>query len=138
MKNLSSVVIALVVSIVILGSCTKNPEDKIQGTWTIDKIESTADMTPADMELFESSAEEQKEILTYKFDESKMTMKYGDEISEWAWNIDKVNDSLKLNISIEDRNLEFNVKELTENKLIWEENVYDEYIVTTTLVKKPE
>ena len=130
-----SLLISVLFVVVLLNSCVKTPEENILGEWKIATIESTANMTEADIELFKSSIEEQKQLLTYNFSETMMIMKYGDEETEWMWTIEKSGDSLSLLINTEDRRSKFLIVEIDNDKLVWEENVYDEYIVTTTLNK---
>lgn len=134
MKKIS-ILISLFFAFMLLNSCVKKPEEQILGTWKITSVESTANMTEADIELFKSSIEEQKQMLSYTFSESSMMMTYGDEETEWMWAIESNGDSLNLLINTEERSSKFLINELTQDELVWEENVYDEYIVTTTLSK---
>lgn len=121
--------------ILFITACEKSPEEAILGTWKVDDIESTANMTDDEAEFFQAGIDEQKQMLSYTFNADKMTMKYGDDETQWSWMLNNSSDSLKLNLNNEDRKLEFFVKELTNEKMVWEDEVYGEYVVTTTLKK---
>jgi hypothetical protein len=122
--------------ILIFSGCEKAPEEQIIGTWKVEDVESTAKMTDAEAEMFKNTiVEEQKQLLSYTFDQNSMKMKYGDDETEWNWMLTGAGDSLKLNISNEDRQLEYLIDVLSKDNLVWKQDVYDEYTVTTTLKK---
>lgn len=134
MKKISLTAVALLIIFAFV-SCEKAPEEQIIGTWKVSGIESTANMNEEEAVLFEDVIEEQKRMLSYTFEQDRMLMTYDDQEFEWNWLLTQAGDSLKLNISNEDRQLEYFVKELNKDKMVWVESVFDEYFVSTSLQK---
>jgi hypothetical protein len=125
---------ALAFLFLIFSGCEKAPEDQILGTWKVEDVESTAKMTEAEAEMFKNTiVEEQKQLLSYTFEQNDMKMIYGDDETVWNWMLTGSGDSLKLSISNEDRQLEYMVDELSKDALVLAQDVYDEYTVTTFL-----
>ncbi len=135
MKHAKFLLILIAFSTILI-SCEKEPKDILPGVWKVENVETSANMTKAEKEVFSEGIEDQKRLLTYNFKAEVMVMKYGEEETEWNWFIFKNGDSLKLSLNTEERKLEYYIKEISEKKIVWEENVYDEYNVITTLKKE--
>ncbi len=134
MKQLKLLITTTLI-IILLASCQKEPQEQIIGSWEVVNVNSSAKMSKKEKMFFASENKKLKDSTTYIFSKQNMILKYGNQTLNWNYSIIKQDSTLILNINNQSQNQNYKIKEITDDKLILERNIYDQYTVTKTLKK---
>lgn len=134
MKHLKIFSILAMIAI-FTSACKTTPHDKISGKWNISKIENSTMTDQEDIDFFNQMNAEAITNEELNFTEGKITRKYP-EAKEGIWEMDEAGTYLTIDWGEDDTYSphKYNIKSLTDDSMIIEED-FEEFFITTTYTK---
>jgi hypothetical protein len=125
----------ILIFVLFTASCNKTPKEKMSGKWDVEKIENSTMHETADIEFLNEMNANILKTEVFEFADTKVKKTLPEPI-EGTWEIDEAGTVLTIDWGADDMYSphKFNVKELTSEKLVIEED-FEEFFIKTTFVK---